>query len=312
MIQANYPPSHAYLGDVEESYDVVVIGAGPSGATVSALLAEAGHRVAVFERSGIPRFHVGESLIPETYWPLQRLGLIDQLKQSAFPKKFSVQFVSDGWKESAPFYFDQHNDHESAQTWQVERGDFDKMLVDNAIAKGATVRSHAQVLEAIFEGERAVGVRVKLGHPDNKGDTATRTVRAKVVVDASGTSAFLANRLGTRVSDPYLKKGTVWTYFRGARRDPGKDEGATLIMQTEGKQSWFWYIPLRNDIVSVGCTGGMGYMFPPGATAETAFRRELERCPAMESRLENAEQELGYFTTKDYSYRSSQAAGDLA
>ena len=308
MIQANYTPADEFLVDVADFYDVVVIGGGPAGSTVSALLAEAGHSVLVLERSTIPRFHVGESLIPETYWPLKRLGLIDKLKESSFPKKFSVQFVSDGWKESAPFYFDAENPHESSQTWQVERADFDRMLLDNAVEKGATVRMLAQVLEVLFDGETATGVKVKL--TNGAGEIQTREIRAKVVIDASGTSAFLSSRLKLRSADPHLRKGTIWSYFKGARRDPGKDEGATLIMQTEEKKSWFWYIPLRDDVVSVGCTGSMNYMFGKGSTPESSFMRELDRCPAMQKRLEGSERCLDFFSTKDYSYRSSQAAGD--
>ena len=307
MIQSNYPPAEGYNPPIKSAYDVVVIGGGPAGTTVAAILAESGHSVAVLERSTIPRFHVGESLIPETYWPLKRLGLIDQLKNSAYPKKFSVQFVSDGWKESAPFYFDEENPHESSQTWQVERADFDKMLVDNAIEKGATVRMQAQVLEVLFEDERAVGVQVKFKDAD--GESSSQDIAAKVVVDASGTSTFLANRLKLRYTDPHLRKGTVWSYFKGAKRDSGRDEGATLIMQTQGKKSWFWYIPLREDIVSVGCTGSLGYMFPKGSSAETTFARELERCPAMQERLKSAERCLEFFSTKDFSYRTKAGAG---
>lgn len=308
MIQSVYTGDSVYSTQLRDQYDVVVIGGGPAGATVSALLAEQGHSVAVLERGTIPRFHVGESLIPETYWPLERLGLIEKLKVSAFPKKFSVQFVSDGWKESAPFYFDMHNPHESSQTWQVERADFDKMLLDNAAEKGAMIRQHAQVLEVLFEGDRATGVKVKLTDAD--GNVESKTISSKVVIDCSGTSAFLSNRLKLRTSDPHLRKGTIWTYWKGARRDEGKDEGATLIMQTEGKKTWFWYIPLRDDIVSVGCTGSMSYMFPKGATPEVTYQRELERCPALKKRLENATQHLDYYSTKDYSYKSTRAAGD--
>lgn len=308
MIRANYSPAAGFEASIEEQYDVVVIGAGPAGATVSSILAEQGFKVAVFERLTIPRFHIGESLIPETYWTLQRLGLLDQFKQSAFPRKFSVQFVSDGWKESAPFYFDMHNPHESSMTWQVERADFDQMLLENARAKGAVIRMNAQVLEVLFQNDRAVGVKLKLAESD--GTSTVRDIRSKVVIDCSGNSSFLANRLKLRSPDPILQKGTVWSYFKGALRDPGKDEGATIIMQTEGKKSWFWYIPLRNDIVSIGCTGAMSYMFPKGAAPEETFQRELDRCPALQRRLTKAERCLDFFTTRDYSYRSSRPSGD--
>lgn len=309
MIEPNPSSPVDYLPDVQDSYDVIVIGGGPAGASTAALVAEYGHSVLVLERAQLPRFHVGESLIPETYWPLKRLGLIDRLKESGFPKKYSVQFVSDGVKESAPFYFEMYNPHESSMTWQVERGQFDQMLLDRARELGASVHTSAHVTDVVFEDDKAVGVRCRLLNED--GGRTERQIHSKIVVDATGQSAFIASRWGRRDPDPLLKKGTIWTYWKGAHRDEGIDEGATLIMQTPNKKSWFWYIPLQDDIVSIGCTGSMSYMFgKENGDAETVYQRELERCPAMQKRLQNATRCTDYFTTKDFSYYSDRGAGN--
>jgi flavin-dependent dehydrogenase len=250
------------------------------------------------------------------------LGLIEQLKRSAFPKKYSVQFVSETGKESAPFYFDDHRQHESAQTWQVIRSDFDQMLLDNAESKGAVARTNARVTQVVFDGDKAIGVRAQCSNATGKSATEkdaaekdatakqVHEIASKVVVDATGQSAFLANRLGLKQPDGRLVKGAVWSYFRGAHRDSGKAEGATLILQTEGKKSWFWYIPLPDDTVSVGCTGGMGYLFGKDhGTPADVFAKELARCPGMQRRLAHATRASDFFTTKDFSYRASQAAG---
>ena len=295
------------MPDFQDSYDVVVIGGGPAGAATGALTAEAGHSTLILERSTVPRFHVGESLVPETYWSLKRLGLVEKLQQSAFPKKYSVQFFSEGMKPSAPFYFDEYKDCESSQTWQVWRDEFDRMLLEKAAENGATVTPKAQVLEVLFDSDRAVGVRFQV--TDEAGNRTEHHASCKVVVDASGQSAFLASRLGLKSADPHLKMGTIWSYWKDARRDEGRDEGATLIMQTADKKSWFWFIPLQDNTTSIGCTGAMSYMFPKGCSPEETFERELDRCPAMKERLENATRDRDYLTTKDYSYYATQGAG---
>jgi flavin-dependent dehydrogenase len=295
---------------VQDHYDVIVIGAGPAGSSTATLLAQAGHDVLLLERSQIPRFHVGESLIPDTYWTLERLGVLDELRHSAFPKKYSVQFVSENGRESAPFYFDEWNPHESSQTWQVERGEFDRLLVDNARKKGVTVRSDAQVTDVMFADGRANGVRVRLLDGDTP--TISREIGCRVVVDATGQTAFLAHRLGLKQPDPKLRKGTIWSYWRNAERGEGvRDEGATLILSTRDKNSWFWFIPLPDNITSVGVTGDMEYIFDKSrGTAAEVYQQELERCPGLQKRLTNAERVHDFFTTKDFSYTVTKSAGD--
>src|SRR3954454_4016654 len=141
--------------------DVIVIGGGPAGSTVSTLLARKGYAVELYEREHFPRFHIGESLIPQTYWVLQRTGMLEKMKASHFVKKYSVQFVNQRGKLSEPFYFIDHRPHESSQTWQVLRSEFDQQLLTNAREHGVDVHEGARVLEVLFEGERAVGVRVQ-------------------------------------------------------------------------------------------------------------------------------------------------------
>src|SRR5438552_7111104 len=147
--------------------EVLIIGAGPAGSTAAAVLAEQGRRVLVLEREKFPRYHIGESLLPFTFYPLQRLGLIDKMRQSAFVKKYSVQFVSPNGKVSQPFYFFNRYDRETiAQTWQVLRSEFDQMLAENARAKGATILEGVTVKGLIQENGRVAGVRAeKEGQP---------------------------------------------------------------------------------------------------------------------------------------------------
>ena len=283
--------------------DVVVIGGGPAGATAATLLSQQNLKTVVFERERFPRFHIGESLIPETYWVLKRLNMLPKMQRSHFVKKYSVQFVNAAGKLSAPFYFWDNKPHECSQTWQVVRSEFDKMMLDNAREHGADVHEGTRVLDVLFEGDRAAGVTVQ--HEDG----STHQVRAKVVVDASGQLGVLQNRFRLRVWDPVLNKGAVWTYWRGAYRDSGKDEGATMVLQTADRSGWFWYIPLHDDIVSVGIVAPARKMLR-GTNREEIYHAAMAQCPAVADRVSRATRETGYFVTKDYSYRATQNAGD--
>src|SRR5688572_9963482 len=187
---------------------VVVIGGGPAGATVSTILAQQGVRVVLFDREKFPRFHIGESLIPETYWTFKRLGMLPKLKASAFTRKESVQFVNENGKLSEPFYFTDYKPGEQSQTWQVRRSEFDQMMLDHAREHGVEVHQGVRVLEVLFEGDRATGVRLL----DETGQA--REVLAEVVVDASGQTSMIASRLKLRQFDSDLKKGSIWTYYQ--------------------------------------------------------------------------------------------------
>jgi flavin-dependent dehydrogenase len=179
-------------------------------------------------------------------------------------------------------------------------------MLENAREHGVQVHEGVRVLEVLFEGSRAVGVRIK------DGEGRERDVRARVVVDASGQSSMIMDRLKLRDWDPVLKKAALWTYYEGAVRGAGKDEGATLVLQTQGKKGWFWYIPLHDNITSVGVVASYDYLFlnRPTKDHETIFFEEVERCPGLKPLLEGGKRVGPYRAAKEYSYRSRQAAGD--
>ena len=284
--------------------DVVVIGGGPAGSTASTLIAQKGYKVVLFEREKFPRFHIGESMIPETYWVLERLNMLPKMRASKFVHKHSVQFVSANGKQSAPFYFYDNKPHECSQTWQVVRSEFDNMMLNNAREHGVDAQEEVRVLDVLFDGDRATGVRIQ-----EKNGTV-RQINAKVIVDASGQSGLLMNRLKLRVWDPLLNKGAIWTYWEGAYRDVGRDEGATVVLQTENKKGWFWYIPLHDNRVSVGVVAPFEYLFKNRGSHEEVYNEEVEKCPAVRDRVSKATRATGYFATKDYSYRSTKVSGN--
>jgi flavin-dependent dehydrogenase len=221
------------------------------------------------------------------------------MRQSAFVKKYSVQFVSPSGKASQPFYFFNRYDRNTvAQTWQVLRSEFDQMLLDNARAKGVQVREETTVLELLKEAGRFVGVRAQ--------DTAGRIseYRAPLTLDCSGKESFASVRQGWRLKDPQLSKVAVWTYYQGAKRDEGIDGGATTVAYVPEK-GWFWYIPQHNDRVSVGVVAEGKYLTRGGVKSpEAIFKREIEQNQWIKDHLAVGRQVGDYFIISEYTHHS--------
>ncbi len=282
------------------------MGGGPAGSSIASILAREGRTVVVLEKEEFPRHHIGESLMTDTYFTFERMGFLEKLKQSPFVRKYSVQFANPAGKESRPFYFFEANHHESAVTWQVTRSEFDKLLIEHAEEQGATVHQKTLVKQVLFDGDRAIGVEAEM--PDG----SLRTFHAKVVVDATGQTAMLSNKFRWRMRDPKLKKAVLYSYFKGAHREPDLNGGATLVLRTElGSNGWFWYIPLEDDITSVGVVADPDYLVKGrGQDLAKIFAEEIEKCEPCRRRVEGAERVDKIYSILDYSYRSKQNAGD--
>ena len=296
----------------KNNYDVIVMGGGPAGSTIASILAREGRSVVLFEKEEFPRHHIGESLMTDTYWTFQRMGLLEKLKASPFVRKYSVQFANHAGRESRPFYFFEAMHHESAVTWQVTRAVFDKMLIEHAAEQGAMVHQGSAVKQVLFEGnngagaDRAVGVEVQMK------DGSRQSFHAPVVVDATGQSAMLSNKFRWRVRDPKLKKTVLYSYFKGAHREPDLNGGATLVLRTQpGSGGWFWYIPLEDDITSVGIVADYGYLLKDrGQDLAKIFHEEIERCQTVQRRVAPAVRVDKIYSILDYSYRSKFNSGN--
>jgi flavin-dependent dehydrogenase len=282
------------------------MGGGPAGSSVAGILAREGRQVILFEKEIFPRHHIGESLMTDTYWTFRRLGLLEKLKESPFVRKYSVQFANPAGKESRPFYFFEAVHHESAVTWQVTRAKFDELLINHAAEQGATVHQGVLVKQVLFEGDRAVGVEVQM--PDG----TREKFYANVIVDATGQMAMLSNKFRWRVRDPKLKKAVLYSYFKGAHREPDLNGGATLVLRTQaGSGGWFWYIPLEDDITSIGIVADPDYLLKGrGQDLAKIFQEEIDKCEPCRRRAAEGTRVDKIYSILDYSYRSKHNAGN--
>lgn len=286
---------------LKSRYDAVIMGGGPAGSATGAVLAAHGHRVVILEREKFPRYHIGESLMPGAWGPLDRLGLIPAMRASGFQKKHGVTFVRENGQGSHVVHFQcgAGPDAESAVTWQVRRAEFDEMLLRNAARKGAEVREQCAVTGLIRDDAGAV-TGVLAEKPDGRGEE----FHAPIIIDATGREAFSSQRLGWRVADPRPSKVAVWSYYKGTHRHSGDDEATTTVVALPGK-GWFWHIPMQDDTVSVGVVADGSYLTREGCRdAEQMLQREIAANAWMRDRLEGGRRAGIPRLTTDFSKHS--------
>lgn len=221
---------------------MVVVGAGPAGSVAASYLAKHGRSVLVIESERFPRFHVGESLLPLGNYVFDEIGCADKVAARGFQPKHGGQLRSACGAYHVVFDF-KANRIEPAQTVQVHRAEFDKLLLDHAESLGAAVVVARARSYEIDED----GVSVTFAN----GDEPARSVRARVIIDASGRAGFVAKREGVRIPDSELQKAAVYAHFRGVPRDEGVRAHDTRIVSLPNL-GWSWWIPLSEDLTSVG------------------------------------------------------------
>ena len=284
----------------KEEFDVVVIGGGPGGSATAGLLAKQGHKVLVLEKEKFPRYHIGESLITGSMPTIEALGLRERLDGMGYVRKYGGSLLWGKNQGTWDFRFTEASEYE--YTFQVRRADFDSVLLGRARELGALVIEEATVQEALFDGDRAVGVRYL-----RKGDTEPTEVGSKLLVDATGQSHLLARKFGLIDYHDDLRNLAVWAYFQGCRRYGGTRWGDTL---TENRpDGWFWFIPLSDETVSVGYVTPIEEFKRSGKTLEELHASELAAADEITSLTEGATRVSGYRTIKDWSYTCNRFYG---
>lgn len=295
-----------------EEFDVVVMGGGPAGSSAATHLAMHGRKVLLLERERFPRFHIGESLLPAAWELWQALGVKEDLESAGFTVKQGVLFGMFNRDEVALLTAEYPEYFMRPWTYHVERAKFDGILLNNARKKGAVVREEWTVKEVLFEGQQALGV---LAGPNG---AEPRRIDARIVVDATGRDCLLARRMGWRRPDPALSKISHFTHFKGGFRRKPADvvtigpiiEGSTTTDIHTIDGGWIWYIPLADDINSVGVVLDGRVARGLGSTPQERFEKALAMSNTLSGWLKGARQLMEMQTISNISYLNDRFVGD--
>lgn len=282
-----------------DAVDVIVIGAGPGGSTTATRLAQAGRSVLALERRKLPRFHIGESMLPTMNVICEKLGMFDRIKAQGYVPKHGAEFsrATSGKYGRVPFTAQGPGRHHT--TYQVERAHFDQILADHARESGVNLLQEANVLDLIQENGRVVGVRYEHGGKSH-------VARAQYVVDASGRASKVSQTFGLRNYVERMRMVAVFRHFKGLDEQYNPGEAGDIMIGSH-KDGWLWAIPIWPDTISVGSV--MKREVLRAGNAEELLTEHIGRIERIAERITNTKPHGDIHVETDYCYYSDTIAG---
>ncbi len=286
------------LGEYE--CDVLVIGGGPAGSTIATLLAQKGWRVVVLEKEIFPRFHIGESLLPNNLPILDRLGVGKQVCEIGI-HKYGAEFNSMDHDNPVTYYFAGAFDKTLPYAFEVKRSEFDQILLNNCRSKKVIVREGTKVVAVNFDAYQTIQIQ------SQNTDNVSESWKARYVVDASGRDIFLAKKFNIENRHPDHSSAAIFSHFSGVERRSGKDEGNISVYWFE--HGWFWVIPFKDNQVSVGAVCWPYYLKSRNKPVTEFLWDTIALCPLLKERMKNASMVSSVTATGNYSYVADRMAG---
>ena len=285
-------------------FDFAVAGGGPAGTSAAISLGQRGHSVVLFERDTFPRFHIGESLLSTANDAFAALGVAKKIEAACFPEKWGARLYTHDGRTGRYVDFTDVREVTRAQTYQVCREEFDRILMERAREVGVDVREGSNVIACEFAADVAILDVV------SRVDGATSRVPVQALVDATGRGGLIARKFNLRSEEPRLANIAIYSHYTGVPRLQGpRPDDIRLVARSDA--GWFWLIPISKELTSVGVVlPKMLYKRLANGSSEETLNRTIADTPIVAELMREARREWPVRVEKDFSYSASTYAGD--
>ena len=292
------------MADVSYDFDFAVAGGGPAGSSAAISLGQHGHSVVLFEREPFPRFHIGESLLSTANDAFVALGVCNKIEAACFPEKWGARLYTHDGQSGRYVDFTEVREVTRAQTFQVCRQEFDRILLERAREVGVDVRENCNVSACEFSTDAAI---LSVASRD---DGATSRVRVRAVVDATGRAGLIARKFNLRTDEPRLANIAIFSHYTNVPRLEGpRPDDIRLLARSDA--GWFWIIPISKELTSVGVVLPKAlYRRLANGSSEETLNKAIADTPSVAQLMREAHHEWPVRVEKDFSYSASTYAGD--